>query len=317
MGLSVQDLFSRTRINPDFIIALEAGDYHVLPEAYIRMFLRKVAQEVGADPDEIIIAYDRGALRQVREATPPASRESGSRWVIAAASSVILVGIVGLALLNQEASDPSANRLNPTESPIQIAETANDPSPTGNLPVVLPAPTPSADGAPNRASTPSSRSPAPATTVPPPNAVLAVPDETENPDSPQPADSESALEIDDSIPTARERVVAAYSLTPQSYGLTEAPSIALSAIGLGTSNVTVHADGETRFSGAIGSGRRLSWEANDRFLVEVDRGQDIRLDLQGKTLAPTEGALAGENRKVRLFISRASIWVEEIAPTNP
>ena len=51
--------------------------------------------------------------------------------------------------------------------------------------------------------------------------------------------------------------------------------------------------------------------------MDVVRGQDIRLDLLGRPLTSTDGALADENRRVRLYISRASIWVEEIESITP
>ena len=106
-------------------------------------------------------------------------------------------------------------------------------------------------------------------------------------------------------------------MTPEVYGLPDAATLGLTAIGLGTATLNVQADGEVVFDGVVASGRRVSWEAGERFIVDVDRGQDIRLDLLGRPLTSTDGALADENRRVRLYISRASIWVEEIESITP
>ncbi len=304
LGLSVHDLFSRTRINAEFITALEAGDFHVLPEAYIRMFLRKVAQEVGADPDEVIVAYDRATLRKAREddvSATAARRDTGSRWVVVGASSLMLIGLVGLILLNQDptadlATSPDENR------PVEAAVPGNQVT-SVSQPEHMPVSAGSASESTASTARPS------ATASPLTRSERDVSRATPTPSSDAPPAGDRTV-------TTRERVVAAYSLTPQTYGLPGAPRITLSAIGLGTSTIAVRADGEPLFAGLVASGRRLTWEAEERFLVEVDRGSDVRLDLLGKTLA-TEGALAEEGRKVRLFISRASIWVEEIEPSRP
>ena len=331
MGLSVQDLFGRTRINPKFIDALEAGEFHVLPEAYVRMFLRKVAQEVGSDPDEIIVAYDRASLRQAREEAqsklPSSNRDSGPGWVVAAAGALILAGIAGLILLNQEPANsvdtPEATVSSGTTRQVESRATPSVSASDSRAPIVpSTSSTPAVRGNADAGGESALPSPTPRSASPVPplanTAEAAVGDDDITPEQLPVIESAAAVgEMDDQTPAERERVVAAYSLTPEIYGLSEATKIVLSAVGLGTSSISIRADEETQFTGVIPSGRRLSWEARDRFLVEVDRSRDVQFDLQGKTLPPTEGALAGENRKVRLFISRASIWVEEIAPTSP
>ncbi|MBK34713.1 MAG: hypothetical protein CME26_04170 [Gemmatimonadetes bacterium] len=302
MGLSVQDLFSRTRINPDFINALEAGDFHVLPEAYVRMFLRKVAQEVGADPDDIIIAYDRAALKQVRDeaAVEPAAltREGRSIWVVAGAASLILIGFVGLVLLSHEPEQK--------EDPLGLSVSRGESTtaPSSVEPPPQPQPAPATSPTPSPPTESSDQESASTETLKPPDSDRP----TTESRSPGPATSDTE---------ETDRVVAAYSMTPEVYGLPDAATLGLTAIGLGTATLNVQADGEVVFDGVVASGRRVSWEAGERFIVDVDRGQDIRLDLLGRPLTSTDGALADENRRVRLYISRASIWVEEIESITP
>ena len=59
LGLSIQDLFRRTRINTEFLEALEEGNYDVLPEAYVKLFLKRYAQEVRLEEDDIIRKFEK------------------------------------------------------------------------------------------------------------------------------------------------------------------------------------------------------------------------------------------------------------------
>ena len=40
LGLSIGDIYEHTRINPEFIKVLEAGQFDLLPLAYARLFLK-------------------------------------------------------------------------------------------------------------------------------------------------------------------------------------------------------------------------------------------------------------------------------------
>lgn len=269
-GLSVEDIFSRTRINVEFIRALEAGDFHVLPDAYIRLFLKNVALEVDADPDEIIRAYDRIAKREAREEPASSQRTEGNaRWVVTAAASVIVAGSVGLVLLNRppQASSP--------------------PEPT--------------DGA---ASASSQSVASPAAPV-----VSSLPVTS----SAEPTPSRSVRTDDEHAETTGEdRVVAAYSIPTEGFGLRSAARLTVSAIGLADAQLRVQSDGQTVFDGLVAAGRRLSWDAADRFLLEASDGGDIRIDVLGRSLESSS-----QNRRVRFFVSRSSIWVEEFEPPTP
>ena len=101
--------------------------------------------------------------------------------------------------------------------------------------------------------------------------------------------------------------MSAYSLT-MGKDFTASVGLSLSVIGLEPTGVIITADGEPVFTGNISAGMKFSWDARDRFLVEIQRGSDVRLELQEESL-PEVGA---NGRRVRLFISRSSIWVEEI-----
>jgi hypothetical protein len=56
--ISLTDISSETRINIRFLEANECGDFHVLPQTYVRAFLREYALIVGIAPEEIMHQYD-------------------------------------------------------------------------------------------------------------------------------------------------------------------------------------------------------------------------------------------------------------------
>ena len=70
-ALSIADIASATLINSDLLQAIENGRTDILPQAYVRAFLREYAAVVGLDPAEVLRQYDG------RE-TPPATSESPS-----------------------------------------------------------------------------------------------------------------------------------------------------------------------------------------------------------------------------------------------
>lgn len=95
-GLTLDDLFQRTRINPEFLQALETGQFDVLPDTYVKLFIKKYAQEVGCNVDEILSLYDRKAPR--KEPPPPKPQPSHHKQnfkpVILIAIVVIIAGLL-------------------------------------------------------------------------------------------------------------------------------------------------------------------------------------------------------------------------------
>ncbi len=62
-GISLNEIASITRINIQFLEALEQGNFSVLPQTYVRAFLREYAKCVGMDPNEIIKQYETQLAR--------------------------------------------------------------------------------------------------------------------------------------------------------------------------------------------------------------------------------------------------------------
>jgi len=56
-GLSIEDISSVTKINPQYLHAIESGEYDLLPEPYIVLFIKAYAKEIGIDPDDAARRY--------------------------------------------------------------------------------------------------------------------------------------------------------------------------------------------------------------------------------------------------------------------
>jgi len=63
--ISLMDISASTRINMKFLEALEEGNFGVLPQTYIRAFIREYAEAVGYNVQQAMKNYD--ALRQPKQ----------------------------------------------------------------------------------------------------------------------------------------------------------------------------------------------------------------------------------------------------------
>jgi len=53
-NIELEEIHSRTKINIEYITAFEAGQFDILPPAYVRLFLKAYVTELGGDPDEAL-----------------------------------------------------------------------------------------------------------------------------------------------------------------------------------------------------------------------------------------------------------------------
>lgn len=91
-GLSIEDIASVTKINPIYLHAVESGEYEVLPEPYIVLFIRAYAKEIGMDPDDAARRYrlfraaeqlpkeKRRARRELAEGDTKSGDDSDSKF---------------------------------------------------------------------------------------------------------------------------------------------------------------------------------------------------------------------------------------------
>ncbi len=57
-GYTLKDIYAQTRIDEKYLEALENGEFSVLPEVYIRAFIREYSAEVDLDPEEMLRKYE-------------------------------------------------------------------------------------------------------------------------------------------------------------------------------------------------------------------------------------------------------------------
>lgn len=69
--LSVNDVAALTHINRRYIVALEEGNFALIPKAYLRSFIRTYAKEVGISHEAIISKEEYSPAEIQLPATPP------------------------------------------------------------------------------------------------------------------------------------------------------------------------------------------------------------------------------------------------------
>ncbi len=128
--LSLAAISEATRISEKMLEAIEAGKFSILPQAYIRAFLRTYGQAVGLDPDEVLRRYDavnqeirtaaeewlnRSSPRTPRmEQTPAESTGSSFRISLSSVIAAIVVLAAVSAVIffaNRESAIPSQEPL--------------------------------------------------------------------------------------------------------------------------------------------------------------------------------------------------------------
>ena len=156
-GYSIDDLFQRTRINPDFLRALDAGQFDILPDTYVKLFIKKYAQEVGLNVEEILAQYDKlaPAPEPPTPPPPPVHHKRNFQPIIFIAIGLCIVALLVWQIGQQGEKDIAA----PLDATLSVPSTQTTQS----------VPTPSAQTTPRTNDTPPLASPSteqPATPVP-------------------------------------------------------------------------------------------------------------------------------------------------------
>jgi cytoskeletal protein RodZ len=136
-GLSVDDIAASTNINVNFLSSLEEGQTDILPQVYVRAFLRESASQVDLNPDEVIKAYEDQTRLESRRETEDEVREKPegpiSRDVTGAPSlpgpkviATVVATVIVAGVLYWNFSRPSPEETSPVPPPF---EAASDPAP--------------------------------------------------------------------------------------------------------------------------------------------------------------------------------------------
>ena len=67
--ISLEDLQSKTKININYLNAIEEGNFEILPTPYLRLFIRAYALEIGGDAERALEQLDSfvGNTRQPKK----------------------------------------------------------------------------------------------------------------------------------------------------------------------------------------------------------------------------------------------------------
>ena len=134
LGLSIDDIYQHTRINPEFIKVLEAGQFELLPVAYARLFLKTYAQELGLDVQDILSRFDRSVAPSRERVSVSSSPERGMNrsaiFITLLAFAVIAAVIV---ILNSREEIPLIAPLDTTTSPIPVPDSTEAVSPSERI----------------------------------------------------------------------------------------------------------------------------------------------------------------------------------------
>ena len=297
LGLSIDDIYEHTRINPEFIKVLEAGQFEFLPVAYARLFLKTYARELELDVRDILSRFDRSVAPQPSRATARSSSERGiGRKIFISLLAFAVIAVV-IIFLNSREETPLTSPLDTTTSPLPIPDSTESVSPSEQISI-----------------SEEEMSPDSAKSV----QEMQLRDSTESVMPSEPLSENQMMPSDIVAETPASQpapgVLSTYNLSVPGV-IAEGEIMTLSNIAKETAHLSITADDREVFAGVLPVGQQQRWLAHDRFQVEIQRASAISLSLQNQ---PLEFASPPE-RGLRLTISRTLIKVEELEemPAGP
>ena len=292
LGLSIGDIYEHTRINPDFIKVLEAGQFDLLPVAYARLFLKTYAQALNLNVRDILILFDRSVVLPRERATALPSPERGiNRSAIFISLLAFAVIAVVIIILNSRGETPLTAPLDTNTSPLPIPDSTESVISTEQISISEEEmPSDSAKSVQEMQLRDSTQS--------------VMPSLSEN----QMMPSDIVAETPASQPAPV--VLSTYNL-PIHGVIAEGEIMILSGVARENAHLSITADDRGVFAGVLPVGQQQRWLAHDRFQVEIQRASSISLSLQDQ---PLEVA-SRPDRGLRLTIFRTLIKVEELGDT--
>ncbi len=289
LGLSIGDIYEHTRINPEFIKVLEAGQFNLLPVAYARLFLKTYAQELNLDVQDILFRFDRSvALPRERPPVPSSPERGINRSAIFISLLAFAVIAVVIIILNSREETPLTAPLDTTTSRLPIPDSTES--------VILPEQINISEEEKDSEKF---------------VQEMQLRDSTESvmPSQPLSENQVTPSDIVEETPTSQPAlaVLSTYNLPIPSVIAAE-EIMTLSGVASETVHLSITADGRGVFAGVLSPGMEQRWLAHDHFQVEIQRAGSISLSLQNQ---PLEFA-SPPDRDLRLTISRTLIKVEEL-----
>ncbi len=294
-GLTLDEVASKTRIHPDFLRALEDGNFAKLPDqVFAKGFVRSYARSLGLDEEDAIRRFTESSgtfynkhdelERHRQEQAENERRKQANRKVVIATVGVALLALV--VLLNREQSAVGPAR--PTALPEPPGITSSIPparttrgqqaGETGGTAGGRETET-SAAGAPSSAES--------VTHVLPSLPGRQTPSETGSGMAPSPSmpPSPAQTERPDALPLVPTAEVPTEGLPDESVLARDAPLI-LELEALELTWVVVQVDGGNPQEALLRRGDRVKWKATDQFQFTLGNAGGVRVQLNGKTRGP-------------------------------
>lgn len=274
-GLTLDDVASKTRIHPEFLMALEEGNYARLPDqVFAKGFVRSYARSLGLDEEDAMRRFTDSAgsfynkqseleLLRVRQVADERQRQANRKVIFAAAAVAVLTLVL---LLGREQSTMTRHR------PAVDAEPSAVPAGPATGASRAPAERKPSDGAPVR------RGPE-RTETGPSAATEPKPQETA-PGLGQPVVAQDAPL---SLPTVSNAPLAGL---PGQTEPARSGALVLDLEALELSWVVVQIDGASPHEALMRPGDRVQWKASDRFTLTLGNAGGVRGSLNGKPLDP-------------------------------
>jgi len=265
-GLTLDDVALKTRIHPDFLIALEEGNFTKLPDqVFAKGFVRSYARSLGLDEEDAMrrfegsagAFYEKQAEREVLRLKQAEDdrRKKTNRKVVLAAIAVALLGLILLMSREHTTVVPPRPASDMEPPPIKSSGEKTSSSPMDKTDsVVQDLEKERLAGVPTAASV----------TLPPPSiSTVAV------------------------VPTVREEVVSPTSVrTDPVLGTPLDGSLALAIEALELTWVVVQVDNGSPEEALMRPGERVQWKASDRFTLTLGNAGGVRVELNGKEQGP-------------------------------
>ncbi|MEW6542309.1 MAG: RodZ domain-containing protein [Nitrospirota bacterium] len=253
-GLTLDEVASKTRINPDFLRALEEGNFSKLPDqVFAKGFVRSYARSLGLDEEDAMRRFVESAgtfyekqseLEQLRvRQEEDERRKKANRKVVIAAVAVALLALVLLLGREQAAVSPGRQ--------------SGEPEQTGKKLAV-----------PSRPA-PAQPAPAPSETAP------AVAPQTQGSQPSEPAAS---------LPMTSAPNEPLLGLPLEGDASRDGLTLDIEALEL--SWVVVQVDGASPHEALLRPGERARWKAADRFTLTLGNAGGVRVELNGKPVGP-------------------------------
>ncbi len=296
LGLSIGDIYEHTRINPEFIKVLEAGQFDLLPVAYARLFLKTYAQALNLNVRDILILFERSVAlpreRVIVQSPPERGIDRSKIFISLLAFAVIAVVII---ILNLREETPLTAPLDTTTSPLPIPDSTESVISTEQISISEEEMPPEIQDSAQSVQ------------------EMQLRDSTE---FVMPSSLGTRTSGDTGIvaetPTSQTApvVLSTYNL-PIPGVIAEGEIMTLSGVARENAPLSITADGRGVFAGVLPMGQQQRWLAHDRFQVEIQRAGSASLSLQNQ---PLEFA-SPPDRSLRLTIFRTLIKVEELGDT--